>query len=1070
MEIVGRFRLANCAFRPREGSLIHMMSVDALVRSIGISSDQPMLVFLGAGASLSSGMPSASQCIWEWKRTIFLTKNPGLDQEFAELSLPSVRKRIQSWLDGQRCFPSDGHADEYSTYIEECYPRSDDRRRFFERWVKTAAPGMGYQLLAELAKIGLVASVWTTNFDGLMARSATSIGVTTIEVGKDSKQRITRPLTTDEFQCVSMHGDYRYDKLMNTVDELKQQEAELRTLLEKMVRNYPVLVCGYSGRDASVMEAFFSAYRDSSEQRLPLFWTQYGDAAPSADVASLIETPEGIEPERYLVRGVTFDELMRRIALHVGRNDERKRIDAVLNRFKESPVSQRRPFSLPNLPFNGLIKSNAFPLCPPGELLEFDLVKWPEKGEVYATFKRIGSEYGFVAAPFKGKVYAMAAIAQIQTAFETNLSGSVRRVPLNEEDLRYEDGTGNQLIRRATVMALSARANLPTDGDSLIWEPSDFKTEQVEQQSWRVFSAVLLQVKSVSKAQMLVLKPTLYVTDLAGNEAPRVVANKIKVKVLGYQHNDKFNDALKFWAERLFYREREVVLRYPDTDEGIEFSVIARPIFAKITDAGEASPRLPEELERHATQVGLQVREPRLMFRPKSGQGVIDETHPIRGLLKGRPFDARLTEMEVMTNIRAAVIAPKRDQQRVSNFLSQLQQTAEPTKWDADYLLPFPGFSSAFKCSLEVSQGGGGFVGLEEPEDLSPRAARALSAQIATALASLKASVNPSLTFIYIPARWAALKAYETETEYFDLHDFVKASAIPRGCATQFLEEDTMTHQQQCRVRWWLSLATYAKAMRSPWALHGLDKDSAYVGIGYSLRHRPGQDGNVVLGCSHLYSPSGLGLQFRLSKLENPTIRRKNPFMSFEDARRLGESIRELFFEANLKLPRRVVVHKQTHFLKEEREGLQAGLDGVDCVELLQIHIEDSLRYVASKQNYCGGLEPHGYPIHRGTTVIVDDFTALLWVHGASTALDPRKPYYQGKRRIPAPLVLTRHAGTSDLMVLAEEILGLSKMNFNSFDLYGQLPATIETSRRVAKIGALLDRYTDRSYDYRLFM
>lgn len=55
-------------------------------------------------------------------------------------------------------------------------------------------------------------------------------------------------------------------------------------------------------------------------------------------------------------------------------------------------------------------------------------------------------------------------------------------------------------------------------------------------------------------------------------------------------------------------------------------------------------------------------------------------------------------------------------------------------------------------------------------------------------------------------------------------------------------------------------------------------------------------------------------------------------------------------------------------------------------------------------------------------------------------------------------------------MTLAAEILGLSKMNFNSFDLYGQLPATIETSRRVARIGALLDRFADRSYDYRLFM
>ena len=151
-------------------------------------------------------------------------------------------------------------------------------------------------------------------------------------------------------------------------------------------------------------------------------------------------------------------------------------------------------------------------------------------------------------------------------------------------------------------------------------------------------------------------------------------------------------------------------------------------------------------------------------------------------------------------------------------------------------------------------------------------------------------------------------------------------------------------------------------------------------------------------------------------------------------------------------------------------QGLQAGLEGIECVELLQIHIDETLRYLASRTKPDGTVEIDGYPIRRGTTVVIDESTALLWVHGASRALQPNRTYYQGKRRIPAPLVLTRHAGTSDLMTLAEEILGLSKMNFNSFDLYGQLPATIETSRRVARIGALLDRYSERSYDYRLFM
>ena len=85
-----------------------VLALDAFVRSIGIRRTAPLSVFAGAGASISSGLPSAQMCIWEWKRNIFLTNNPGLEYQFTELSLPGIRRRIQQWLDGQGRFPPDG--------------------------------------------------------------------------------------------------------------------------------------------------------------------------------------------------------------------------------------------------------------------------------------------------------------------------------------------------------------------------------------------------------------------------------------------------------------------------------------------------------------------------------------------------------------------------------------------------------------------------------------------------------------------------------------------------------------------------------------------------------------------------------------------------------------------------------------------------------------------------------------------------------------------------------------------------------------------------------------------------
>jgi NAD-dependent SIR2 family protein deacetylase len=1047
----------------------HKLSVDALVRSIGIARDRPLVIFLGAGASMSSGMPSADQCIWEWKRSIFLTNNPGLEAQFSELSLPSVKQRIQAWLDSRRKYPPSGSSEEYSAYIQECFARSDDRRMYFEHWVKRSSPYLGYQLLAELARQGLIASVWTTNFDGLAARAGIASGLTVTEVGIDCQQRLYRNPGKGEMVCISIHGDYRYDALKNTTSELKEQEAELREALQEKLRDHPVLVCGYSGRDESVMRAFSDAY-ETQKGKNPLYWAQYSEGEPCHEVRRIIEVPEEKEPFGYYVPGVAFDDLMRRLALHITPPGDRDRLESILSKFRSDPVSQRAVFSLPSLPVTGLVKSNAFPVMPPREIVEFDLLKWPEAGTVWARLREIGDQYGFVAAPLKGKVYALATIEQLKAAFGSNVNGAFNRVAISDDDLRYEDGTGNQLIRRATVLSLARAGGCQSDGDSLIWDSVSYRQEKVDGTSWRVHQAVILQIKPLGDGLALVLKPTLFISGQAGGAAPLEVERALKVKVLGYQHNKEFNEAIEAWRKRLM-AEREVRVRFPDVEEGIAFSISSKPLFARVTDERSATVRLTSKQELAAPQVGLQLPEPKLTFARGTGSGLAKDTHPVRGLLQNRPFDALLTDSGIVSKLRMAVIAPAKDAQLLHQYLSLLHSPIGPSMYDADYLLPFPGFSAAFKCSLEIAEPGGrAFIELDEPSGSSPAECRALGARIATALATLRASESPSVTLIYIPTRWHGLRGYELEDERFDLHDFVKASAIPQGCSTQFLEEDTLGNPQQCRVRWWLSLATYAKGLRTPWALEGLDKESAYVGIGFSLRPKGEGSGHVVLGCSHLYSPNGHGLQFRLSKIEEPVVRRKNAFMSFEDARRLGEGIRELFFDAQLRLPKRVVVHKQTPFLKAEREGLQAGLQGVECVELLQIYLDDTLRYLASRPNREGGFDIDNFPIRRGTTIAVDDYTALLWVHGASTALNPRLTYYQGKRRIPAPLVLVRHAGTSDLMKLADEVLGLSKMNFNSFDLYGQLPATIETSRRVAAIGALLDRYNDRSYDYRLFM
>jgi len=249
-----------------------------------------------------------------------------------------------------------------------------------------------------------------------------------------------------------------------------------------------------------------------------------------------------------------------------------------------------------------------------------------------------------------------------------------------------------------------------------------------------------------------------------------------------------------------------------------------------------------------------------------------------------------------------------------------------------------------------------------------------------------------------------------------------------------------------------------------------LDDDSAFVGIGYSYDAHAPKTSQILLGCSHVYSARGEGLQFRLGRIENPIIRGRNPYMSLDDARRTGETIRQLFYDARMRLPRRVVIHKRSHFTEDEQLGLTQGLEGVQNIELLEINTEESIRFLASRVQD-QKLTIDTFPVPRGAAIVLADNAALLWVHGhAPSVQNPKFKYFQGKRRIPAPLFITRFRGESDLSQIATEILGLSKMNWNHFDYYSRLPASLDSASAIARVGQYLNHFGSAPYDYRLLI
>ena len=98
---------------------------------------------------------------------------------------------------------------------------------------------------------------------------------------------------------------------------------------------------------------------------------------------------------------------------------------------------------------------------------------------------------------------------------------------------------------------------------------------------------------------------------------------------------------------------------------------------------------------------------------------------------------------------------------------------------------------------------------------------------------------------------------------------------------------------------------------------------------------------------------------------------------------------------------------------------------------------------------------------NRGTVCQVGDERNFLF----TTGYMPAWGEYPGPH-IPAPLEI----GADEIVPRAQEILSLTKMNWNSADGIGRLPITLSFARRVGMIMTELDEDAEPNPSYRFYM
>ena len=436
---------------------------------------------LGAGASAAAGIPTAWDMIWEFKQQLYVSQRRVSPKTVADLANPAVRKTIQTFIDALDEFPPTNSPDEYAALFEAAYPSENDRRTYIAAKLSGAKPSYGHIALATLMKAGRTRIVWTTNFDPLVADACAKVydgtgHLTTVALDAPGLARDT--LNGDRWPAeIKLHGDFRSRRLKNTGDELRQQDAILRDLLVGACGRSGLIAAGYSGRDASIMDALEEVLEKTAPFPGGLFWLHRGEGPPLPRVADFHAKAAAGGVDGGLVVIENFDETLR---------DLIRLLDNLDTTTLDSFSAQRAIWSAPAKPTGNrgfpVVRLNALELATTPTVCRRLDCAIGGHAEVAAAIEQAGVE--ILATRTQAGVLAFGADADVRTAFAAHGIKNFDLHAIEVRRLRY-DSQERGLLRQALSRALSRAHGLallrrrntdlhlltPVDPNDIRWAP-----------------------------------------------------------------------------------------------------------------------------------------------------------------------------------------------------------------------------------------------------------------------------------------------------------------------------------------------------------------------------------------------------------------------------------------------------------------------------------------------------------------------------------------------------------------------------------------------------------------------
>jgi len=322
--------------------------------------------FLGAGASRSAGLPTATDIIWDLKRRYYC-RQENEDISRQDVHLEAVRSRIQSYM-ASKGFPTEWAPEEYSTCFEKIFGDDKERQRRYLAGILAedkAALSVGNRVLGAMLSSGLSRIAFTTNFDSIVEKAIAEVSGNSLSAYHiEGSRSAVQALNNEEFPFYcKLHGDFRYDSVKNLTADLATQNAELAQAFKIAASRFGFAVVGFSGRDESVMALFLEAIDAPNAFPHGFYWTGIKGVPVAPPVEELLIAARAKGVKAAYVAIETFDALMLRIWRNLpGKSPE---LDKKVRKSQAASVSIPLPGAGTRKP---IMRFNALPLTSlPGE-------------------------------------------------------------------------------------------------------------------------------------------------------------------------------------------------------------------------------------------------------------------------------------------------------------------------------------------------------------------------------------------------------------------------------------------------------------------------------------------------------------------------------------------------------------------------------------------------------------------------------------------------------------------------------------------------------------------------------